>query len=49
VERVRMPGENALARRRAAMRDGVELSEPIVAALRTRATHAGTELPPALE
>jgi L-lactate dehydrogenase len=49
VERVRVPGENALARRSTALREGVVLAPPIVAALRARAAQAGLELPAVVE
>jgi L-lactate dehydrogenase len=48
VERVRVPGENAMQRRRAGMRDGVGLSALIVEALAPRAAKAGLALPAAL-
>ena len=48
VDRVRVPGENAMARRRDALANGVVLSEAIVSALKARAEKAGLALPAAL-
>ena len=45
VQRVRVPGENAMKLHRAAMRDGVALSEPVVEALRPYAARFAVELP----
>jgi L-lactate dehydrogenase len=45
VDRVRIPGEQALVRRRAAMEQGVPLSEAIIAPLRPLAKNAGLIVP----
>jgi LDH2 family malate/lactate/ureidoglycolate dehydrogenase len=45
VERVRVPGENAMKRRRAAMEAGVELSPAIVTAIRPYAERLGVAFP----
>lgn len=44
-ERVELPGENSLARRRQAQRDGVALSAGIVAGLTESAARAGVPMP----
>jgi len=48
VERVRVPGENAMRLHREAMRDGVPLAAAVVHAMQPYAARYGVELPPAL-
>ncbi|HET9652302.1 MAG TPA: Ldh family oxidoreductase, partial [Usitatibacter sp.] len=45
VDRVRIPGDNAMKRRRAAIEAGVEISSAIVAALRPYAERFGVLIP----
>ena len=45
VERVRVPGENAMARRRAALAGGVEVYPGIIEALKPYAERLGVALP----
>ncbi|TYB85373.1 Ldh family oxidoreductase [Oceaniovalibus sp. ACAM 378] len=45
VDKVRVPGENALARRRAALKNGVDLSGQIMQGLAAAAEQTGVKLP----
>jgi hypothetical protein len=45
VERVRLPGENGLARKRAAIADGVQLFAGIIDSLRPPAERLGVAMP----
>ncbi len=48
VERVRLPGENGLARKRSALCDGVRLFPGIIDGLRDHAERLGVAMPPVL-
>jgi LDH2 family malate/lactate/ureidoglycolate dehydrogenase len=48
VERVRLPGENGLARKRAALADGLRLFPGIIEPLRDHAERLGVPIPSAL-